>query len=250
MNIATHENAGRFRQHIEDEIERLIAMLDAMEPDPDLEDGADSEPWLGWSGNGSLSLMGVTDDREQECEDEGAQVDEEYSCGWSNEGSQGGLNAGPEAEPELGWTEEIDQTRNNEQDPNAWLCQDGEPDLGFVGHGTGHRPGETTDDREGNLDDREGDVAEVDAPGFIAGGNESYNVPSCAFSAFGADVASEFDGSGYVEARNALRKVLDMPPLTVEREYAAQEKCHVLPNGDIFRTAVPANFVPARATKH
>lgn len=35
------------RQQIEDAIERLIAMLDALDGDADLEDGADAEPSLG-----------------------------------------------------------------------------------------------------------------------------------------------------------------------------------------------------------
>jgi hypothetical protein len=39
----------RDRHQIEDEIERLIGILDAMEPDPDLEETGDLEPSLGWS---------------------------------------------------------------------------------------------------------------------------------------------------------------------------------------------------------
>lgn len=71
------------RQQIEDEIERLIAILDGMEPDPDLEDGADSEPWLGaaeadqYSNRGWVFLQG--DDLEDQCDDEGAQPDDEPS---------------------------------------------------------------------------------------------------------------------------------------------------------------------------
>lgn len=83
MNIQTHEGSGRFRRAVEDEIERLIAMLDSMEPDPDL------EPWLG-SG----------DDREDQCEDEGAQCEGEGdwnelepTMGWQEQGSQAHLHA-------------------------------------------------------------------------------------------------------------------------------------------------------------
>jgi hypothetical protein len=44
------------REAIENEIERLIAVLDAFDPDPDLEDTGDTEPC---------------------CEDEGGQCDDE-----------------------------------------------------------------------------------------------------------------------------------------------------------------------------
>ena len=108
------------RRVLEDEIERLIAMLDEIdgdadfEPDADTEDGSDAEPWLGalenatsinvasrhedgraarvvyremdqsqWSGSGSTDLElddcddEDTHDREEVCEDEGAQCDDE-----------------------------------------------------------------------------------------------------------------------------------------------------------------------------
>ncbi|MBX3584757.1 MAG: hypothetical protein KF810_23015 [Rhizobiaceae bacterium] len=55
------------RYVIEAEIERLIALLDAMDPDPDL------EPWL----TGELAPGDTGDDREEECEDEGGQCDDE-----------------------------------------------------------------------------------------------------------------------------------------------------------------------------
>ena len=76
------------RPFIESEIERLIEIPDTLDPEPDLEDTADEEPWLGmpermpgsWSG---LFLTG-NDDREDDdsdlepcCEDEGAQCDDE-----------------------------------------------------------------------------------------------------------------------------------------------------------------------------
>ena len=40
------------RRSIEDEIERLISLLDFLSPDPDLEDCADGEPWLSWPEEG------------------------------------------------------------------------------------------------------------------------------------------------------------------------------------------------------
>jgi len=58
------------RHQIEDEIERLIGLLDAMEPDPDL------EPSLGLGGY-PYCRMAEAADLEDECEDEGAQCDDE-----------------------------------------------------------------------------------------------------------------------------------------------------------------------------
>jgi hypothetical protein len=60
-------------------IERLINLLDHLEPDVDLEEGGDLEPSLGWNDRGPQALVkGVAhDDREEECEDEGAQCEDE-----------------------------------------------------------------------------------------------------------------------------------------------------------------------------
>lgn len=40
----------------------LIDALDCMEADCDLEDGADAEPWLGWSERGPSAIMPWNDD--------------------------------------------------------------------------------------------------------------------------------------------------------------------------------------------
>ncbi|SDA40432.1 hypothetical protein [Mesorhizobium qingshengii] len=48
--------ADNDRRAIATSIERLIDMLDAMSPDPDLEDGADDEPSLGWGYRGGQSF--------------------------------------------------------------------------------------------------------------------------------------------------------------------------------------------------
>lgn len=80
------------RKEMEAEIERLIDILDAMDGDTDLEDGGDSEPWLGaanahaggWRGSYG---EGFADDREEvsedegcDCEDEASQCDDEGAC--------------------------------------------------------------------------------------------------------------------------------------------------------------------------
>ncbi|SMH36036.1 hypothetical protein [Mesorhizobium australicum] len=69
----------RDRLTIATTIERLINLLDVLEPDVDLEEGGDAEPWLGWTDKGPQALAkGVEhDDREEECEDEGGQCDDE-----------------------------------------------------------------------------------------------------------------------------------------------------------------------------
>ncbi len=74
----------RDRAAIVTTIERLINMLDDMEGDPDLEPDADGEPSLGWPDARGLSQLGFVelrgppnDDREADCEGEGAQCDDE-----------------------------------------------------------------------------------------------------------------------------------------------------------------------------
>lgn len=60
------------RRSIEDEIERLISLLDLTDPDPDL------EPYLA----GGIEVVG-TDDRE------GDASDDEWSLGWTRTGAFG-----------------------------------------------------------------------------------------------------------------------------------------------------------------
>lgn len=85
------------QQHL-DETERLVARLDASDPDPDLEDGGDDEPdaggepSLGWTGetnqvralkacrDGGEDMEDEHDGREPCCEDEGAQCEDEGAC--------------------------------------------------------------------------------------------------------------------------------------------------------------------------
>ncbi|RWI42128.1 MAG: hypothetical protein EOQ93_31820 [Mesorhizobium sp.] len=56
------------RRAIEEEIERLISLLDLMEADCDLEDGADDEPSLGWcTGYGPGDTLDLEAD---DCDDE------------------------------------------------------------------------------------------------------------------------------------------------------------------------------------
>ena len=76
---------ARLRPVIESEIERLIGILDTLEPDPDYEEGDDDEPWLGapdarlgsWNG---LYLEGNDDREEDDSDREPCSEDEGYLC--------------------------------------------------------------------------------------------------------------------------------------------------------------------------
>ncbi len=125
-------------------------------------------------------LDGLDDDVDLECP-----ADDEFSSGWQNEGSQDSLHFGDD-------------------------CR--EPDLGFAGIATGWQ-GEECDDREGgdelepNGDEGDFDGGEHDCPGFIFGGNEDGG-PSRVFGNPLAEMgAAQFDGSGRLEARKALRQL-------------------------------------------
>lgn len=72
----------RYRARLTALINRLIAMLDDIDGDPDLEDTGDDEPSLSaavpveaWQGSQDAWLQGPDDDREEACEDEGAEHD-------------------------------------------------------------------------------------------------------------------------------------------------------------------------------
>lgn len=93
------------RQSIENEIERLIGLLDGMDGDTDL------EPWLGWPNDGLPPNTKIFGDREHD------------DCD---------LEDGADSEPDLGWTEGIDQQRRLQTLP-GWKVEDGESDpvIGF-----------------------------------------------------------------------------------------------------------------------
>lgn len=84
LHLVEHPAASRhrLRQRLSGLIERLIDTLDALDTDPDLEDGADDEPSLSaaipvthWGGSQDGWIQGVEDDREDACEDEGGEHD-------------------------------------------------------------------------------------------------------------------------------------------------------------------------------
>lgn len=84
LHLVEHPAASRhrLRQRLSGLIDRLICVLDDLDGDPDLEDGADDEPSLSasiplahWSGSQDLWVQGAADEREEACEDEGGEHD-------------------------------------------------------------------------------------------------------------------------------------------------------------------------------
>lgn len=65
-------------------IERLINMLDELEPDADLEDDADGEPSLGWTqrGPGALGSGRILEDLELDTADEESTATERHGMGF------------------------------------------------------------------------------------------------------------------------------------------------------------------------
>lgn len=127
-NLPNSTIASDGRALLERAVESLIAFLDLLEPDPDLEDngdaeeepdredGGDAELGLGWQNEGSQSCLRQSIwDREDEHDGREPSEDYEPSMGWPNpnrhvEGGMsqeclGGEIQDGELEPELGWTE-------------------------------------------------------------------------------------------------------------------------------------------------
>lgn len=93
------------RAELEARIQEMIELLDVIDGDPDLEDGADDEPSLG--GTARMCGTEIVDDIEQDFAD---------------------------MEPWLGRSERIDQTLPEGQvwDPDREMDDDSEPSLGWA----------------------------------------------------------------------------------------------------------------------
>ena len=78
--------------------EALIALLDEIDGDENLEETADNEPHLGWpnAGQPAVAAMSSDDDREADSADYESSHDEEHQLGWQNEGSQSSLHSSPD----------------------------------------------------------------------------------------------------------------------------------------------------------
>ncbi|MDO9416225.1 hypothetical protein [Pararhizobium sp.] len=89
-------NQTLFRMTIGAEIERLIALLDNLDGDCDLEDTADVEQALGWPAHGPSCLRNTVDD-DREVEEA------------SGYGDYEGMIVEEQGEPSLGWTVYVNQ---------------------------------------------------------------------------------------------------------------------------------------------
>ena len=79
------------RRCLAEEIERLIAVVDSLDVDADMEPGGEEEPYLGWIGNGP-GRNDTADDREADAGDEGEMPeDDEPSLGWTVDGQHGDM---------------------------------------------------------------------------------------------------------------------------------------------------------------
>lgn len=117
------------RPIVEAEIELLIALLDTLDPDPDIEidadienDTADEEPSLGAPDARTGSWAGLTAEAYDAADCEEDDCDREPDCDDED---------GNDAEWELGWTDL--QARTGKYHYNwkmLWLVPDGEPSLG------------------------------------------------------------------------------------------------------------------------
>jgi len=236
------------RLAISTSIERLIDLLDAMSPDPDIEATGDDEPSLGWPDRGPSALRADMDHDDREADDcdlednadaepslgsierhpaslespwgrsgvlyhdrsrgqdawgAGSRTDGEDDAGENAEveesgyGDVEGMVAEESGEPSLGLTEEINQVRRTETDPKQWYVEDGEPELGWTGHGMGCTKDEPGDDREGD-DECEPNGDELDHNGDEGDTSFTEDEP---YGSMGAP-----DGSGHKIAKQLLRE--------------------------------------------
>lgn len=188
------------RKAIADSIERLIDMLDAMSPDPDL------EPYLGYGDDREGDLSDWEPDHDNE---EGA--DSEFSLGWSEGQSQTGSLAGGsyghegDLEPDLGWTHSERLGRYK----SSWIT-DGEEDAGDDREMENEHGGNVTDEPHDAQD--EGDYEPTLGWGNRTGqsgvGLEDWNgIDATDSSPVGGGGPLGFTGDGYAEGKAALREL-------------------------------------------
>lgn len=165
-------------------IERLIDMLDDMEPDCDLEDVADDEPWLGWpsAGQRAGSEMSVDGDRESDDADAepslGASENHPWALGhgrhkdFAHSGWYMASTAHGENEPSLGAPERHPTSRD------AVYCGEVQPRSGILTHDRSCNQEEwalgdvSGDDREHD-DEREPDQDDEYSTGWADEGSQA-----------------------------------------------------------------------------
>ena len=230
------------RRSVEDEIERLIGLLDKTDANPD------DEPSLGWPNEMGMQQYGsapgpLGDDLEPD-------EDGELSLGWENEGSPVLWRDSDEYEPDLGPTEEIDQGRRLQTLP-GWKSDDGEPDLGFIGHGTGWT-GEAVydDDREDDCEDEGADIQALPHDAVDEGNDEPtlgrletihQGADSYSGDVEGHGYPLHFSGDGYSVGKKMLKRIgadgfVHTSPALPIAEY--REIAETLPDGTVMRSIV------------
>lgn len=83
----------RTRKRIEDAIDQLIAVLDAIDGDPDCEADNDAEPTATEEHGRGFRATDFADDEEDGCDAEGNDPDLEHTIGWSEAESLSGAAA-------------------------------------------------------------------------------------------------------------------------------------------------------------
>jgi hypothetical protein len=185
MNIRADIPTPSTRRSIEDAIERLLALLDRMEGDPDLEANGDEHD-ASWPEGYTGASFGVA------CEDDEDGHDAEADKA--------------DAEPELGWTEEINQT-------TSLLVRDGGAEGGEPFLGWPETCGQGQD---------EYDAGSKPAPGIDPAG-DVIDGPSL-----------DFRGDGHPLAKKELRKAKPRKEPRMKGE-----RTRVLQTGELFRTFIP-----------
>lgn len=203
--MTARRKSAHLRVDLEARIEEMIALLDTIDGDPDLEDGADDEPSLGGQAkfiNGQL-----------EYDLEGDAADEE---------------------PSLGWTDNVDQAVAPIVH-NFGGVEDGEPTLGWCGHGRGCVNGESVDDREEENEHRDDSDCELSL-----GWSEHQSLHGCIASGDefprNGDGPMLFDGSGNEVASDLIASA---KPRIKPYSRIVGERDHRCPDGKTFTTFVP-----------
>lgn len=213
MNILTHEGSGRFRASIENEIERLISLLDAMEPDPDLEEPGDLEPLLGWPNVGQVITAAMASDDDRELDDvdleDGGDSEpslaapERHPASWESPGGRSGQTWYCYACSQNSWV--IGSTRDGEDDAgeNGEPDHDGEYSFGWQNEGSQVGLG-VQDELEPYL----GATEEIDQCRRGELISDQWLVEDGEDDQTGDDSGRlAFNGDGYREARNMLSNI-------------------------------------------
>lgn len=125
MQLAANDQR-QFRLAVEKEIERLIALLDNLAGDCDLEDSGDEEPTHGWPNNGQSCTSAMSCDDEREVDT----ADDEPSLGWGSHVNQWSPSR-------IGTAGTFDPDREIEGDEDDFSGDEGDQSCGELDGGQG-----------------------------------------------------------------------------------------------------------------